>query len=184
MIRSGTLPIGVKKGFIGIQRFSMTDPVWLFGYGSLIWRPDFPYLDSRRFWQGSHFHRGVETNPGRVVTVVNTPGERCYRRAFLIDPKVIEHLDAREKNCYERNSIDICFDDANIPGVVYIAPNANPAFLGDAPLDEIATQIDRCKGRSGTNVDYLLQLARELRRLSISDSHVFELETLVLAIEK
>ena len=171
----------------------MTDPVWLFGYGSLIWRPDFPYLDSRRayiagwsrrFWQGSHFHRGVETDPGRVVTVVNTPGERCYGRAFLIEPDVFEQLDRREKNGYERNSIDICFDDAHKPGVVYIAPNANPAFLGDAPLDEIAAQIDRCNGRSGTNVDYLLQLARALRRLSISDSHVFELETLVLAIEK
>jgi len=171
----------------------MTDPIWLFGYGSLIWRPDFPYLDahrayiagwSRRFWQGSHFHRGVETDPGRVVTVIKAPGERCYGRAFLIEPGVFEHLDRREKNGYERNSIDICFDEAQIPGVVYIAATTNPAFLGDAPLDVIAAQINRCKGRSGTNVDYLLKLARALRRLSISDPHVFELETLVLAIEK
>ncbi len=168
----------------------MTDPIWLFGYGSLIWRPDFPYLDARRahidswtrrFWQGSHDHRGVETDPGRTVTVVEAPGERCYGRAFLIEPKVLEHLDEREKNGYERYSIDICFEEAHVSGVVYIAAANNPAFLGDAPLDEMAEQINRCVGRSGTNVEYLLELARALRNLNISDPHVFKLETLVLA---
>ncbi len=171
----------------------MTDSTWVFGYGSLIWRPDFPYLDARRayiegwmrrFWQGSHDHRGVKTDPGRTLTLVKAPGERCYGRAFLIEPNVFEHLDYREKNGYERYTVDICFDEGHMSGVVYTAATTNPAFLGAAPLDEIAAQINRCAGRSGTNVEYLLELARALRNLNISDPYVFDLEALVLATQK
>lgn len=46
-----------------------TPPVWIFGYGSLVWRPGFEFTSrkvgfirgySRRFWQGDTFHRGSE----------------------------------------------------------------------------------------------------------------------------
>ncbi len=166
----------------------MTGPTWVFGYGSLIWRQDFPYVDARRafidgwmrrFWQGSHDHRGVQSDPGRVVTLVDAPGERCYGRAFMIEPDVFEHLDHREINGYERHRIDIYFDDGKTPGVVYRAAPNNFAFLGDAPLDEMVAQIRRCAGRSGRNVDYVLELAHSLRQLEVSDPHVFELETFI-----
>jgi cation transport regulator ChaC len=166
----------------------MTGPTWIFGYGSLIWRQDFPYIDSRRafingwirrFWQGSHDHRGVQSDPGRVVTLVDAPGERCYGRAFMIESDVFEHLDHREINGYERHRIDIHFDDGKTPGVVYRAALNNFAFLGDAPLDEMVAQIRRCAGRSGRNVDYVLELARSIRQLDVIDPHVFELEALI-----
>jgi cation transport protein ChaC len=167
----------------------MMDPTWVFGYGSLIWRQDFPYIESRRayidgwgrrFWQGSHDHRGVQSDPGRVVTLVDAPGEYCHGRAFLIEPDVFEHLDDREINGYERRRIDIHFDDGKASGVVYLAAANNFAFLGDAPLDEMVAQIRRCAGRSGRNFDYVLALARSLRELGVSDPHVFELEALIL----
>ena len=168
----------------------MSDFTWVFGYGSLIWRPDFPYLKSRRaciadwtrrFWQGSQDHRGLETDPGRVVTLVKAPGEYCYGRAFLIEQRVFEHLDHREKNGYTRHAVKIFLGQEISAGIAYIAPNSNPAFLGDAPPHEIAAQIRRCSGLSGSNMEYLLELAAALRQLNVSDPHVFELESLVLA---
>lgn len=163
--------------------------VWLFGYGSLIWRQGFPFKEARRahirgwqrrFWQGSHDHRGVPDDPGRVVTLVEADGAHCYGRAFLIDHDVFEHLDQREINGYRREEVEVYFDEDRVMGITYRAPIKNFAFLGDAPIDEMVTQINRCSGRSGHNTDYVLELARALRALDAADPHVFELEARII----
>ena len=85
------------------------DKIWLFGYGSLIYLVDFPYLDakpasiqgwSRRFWQGSHDHRGTPQNPGRVVTLIEEEDAICGGLAYLVEASVFRQLDVREKNGY------------------------------------------------------------------------------------
>ena len=164
-------------------------PTWVFGYGSLIWKQDFPFLEARqasisgwtrRFWQGSHDHRGLEHDPGRVVTLVASPGRRCEGRAFLVQPEVFDHLDHREKNGYERVAVDITFDSGVVKGVVYRATENNPAFLGPAAPRVMAEQINRCRGPSGSNRDYVLHLAQALRDMGVADDHVFEVESGVL----
>ena len=168
---------------------NIAHPTWVFGYGSLIWKQDFPFLESRqglisgwarRFWQGSHDHRGVEHDPGRVVTLVEAPGEQCAGRAFLVEPGVFEHLDYREKNGYLRVAVDIAFEDKTVNGVVYRAPENNRAFLGPATPQDMAAQIKRCAGPSGSNRDYVLRLASALRKMGATDPHVFEVESWVL----
>ncbi len=162
---------------------------WVFGYGSLIWKQDFPYLESqpgritgwaRRFWQGSHDHRGLAHDPGRVVTLVKAPGEHCHGRAFLVEPEVFEHLDYREKNGYERISVEITFESEAVDGIVYRAAENNPAYLGPASPRAMAAQINRCSGPSGSNRNYVLQLSQALRDMGYADAHVFELESWVL----
>jgi cation transport protein ChaC len=163
--------------------------VWVFGYGSLIWRPNFPFLDrqratvsgwSRRFWQGSHDHRGVANAPGRVVTLIRNEGDSCTGVAYRIERSTLEHLDYREKNGYDRVEVPLRLKKRRVNGIVYVASAGNHAFLGEAPVEEMADQIRRSSGPSGNNLDYLIELAKALRALNASDPHVFELEEAVL----
>lgn len=191
-----TIPTGSRAPVSG-SRFSASSgpaervqkPAWVFGYGSLIWKQGFPYIESRpgrifgwkrQFWQGSHDHRGMPQDPGRVLTLTAAPGQPCEGRAFLVEPEVFTHLDDREKNGYQRIAVRIEFDSQTVEGVTYRAAEDNPAFLGPAPPEEMAAQINRCVGPSGSNRDYVLQLAAALRRLGFSDPHVFEMEAWVL----
>jgi len=172
-----------------MDKFDRHDEVWLFGYGSLIFKADFPFIARRpatisgwvrRFWQGSHDHRGTPAAPGRVVTLVEQPGARCDGMAYLITPQVFGHLDHREKNGYLRFAADMRFDDgSHAEGLVYIATADNAAWLGPAPEAAIADQIAAAHGPSGRNRDYLLQLAQALRTLGKDDPHVFALERLL-----
>ena len=170
----------------------MTSGIWVFGYGSLIWRPDIAFREvrvarvagwKRRFWQGSHDHRGVPHAPGRVVTLVPGRGDSCEGVAYLVDRAVAEStfagLDHREKNGYERHEVRLDFRAGDAcDGVVYIAPAGNHAWLGPAPESEMVEQIRRSTGPSGANIDYLRELAAALRELEIDDPHVFRLERL------
>ena len=168
------------------------DQVGLFGYGSLIYLVDFPYLESkpasirgwsRRFWQGSHDHRGTEENPGRVVTLIEEMDAVCGGVAFLVEGVGVEQLDEREKNGYMRFTTELTFcDGSHDDGLVYIAAPDNEAYLGEASEYDIARQICAAQGPSGPNRDYLLELARSLRELGLQDRHVFEIETHILDI--
>ena len=162
---------------------------WVFGYGSLIYKVDFPYLEKReahirgwerRFWQGSHDHRGTPDAPGRVVTLMSREHAHCGGVAYKITEEVFEHLDHREKNGYQRVDTPIFMADGQcIIGTVYIAEPGNFAYLGPASSREMAAQIAGSQGPSGSNREYLLTLAEALRQLGIHDEHVFELEALL-----
>ena len=172
----------VRKQILTVQH-------WVFGYGSLIWRVDFPYHErrradvrgwARRFWQGSHDHRGTPEAPGRVVTLVEEAHAACVGAAYRVDEAVFEHLDHREKNGYERVPVAMRLaatsgpppEGDSVQGVTYIASPGNLAFLGPADIDDMAKQIARSSGPSGSNRDYLFQLAAALDDLGVQDRHV------------
>lgn len=177
-----------QENTLNTSKYRPDNLVWVFGYGSLIWKQDFPYLAarrahihgwSRRFWQGSHDHRGVADDPGRVVTLVSNPDAECAGMAFLVEAGVFTHLDHREKNGYQRIVVNIVFADDEVTGTTYVAAEDNPAFLGEATPRDMAKQINRCEGPSGSNREYVLKLARALRDMGAVDEHVFEVESLV-----
>jgi cation transport regulator ChaC len=170
---------------------SLSQPTWVFGYGSLIYKVDFPFLQrevatiigwQRRFWQGSHDHRGTPESPGRVVTLVPKKEALCKGVAYLVEPTVFKHLDHREKNGYRRFHcpIELHQQKENVSGVVYVASQENPAFLGPASIEELAGHIRKSHGPSGSNREYVLRLAQSLRELGERDPHIEALEALLL----
>jgi cation transport protein ChaC len=175
-----------------MDKFDGHASVWLFGYGSLIFKADFPWLQrrpaqiggwTRRFWQGSHDHRGTETAPGRVVTLVPEADAVCHGMAYLVTPEEFAHLDYREKNGYLRLATAIHFEDGSqTEGLVYIATHENAAYLGPASERDIAVQIAAASGPSGPNSEYLLELAKALRELGKFDPHVFAIEQHLAAL--
>lgn len=162
--------------------FDPDETIWLFGYGSLIWKAEFDYHErrpahvegwARRFWQGSHDHRGTPEAPGRVVTLVESPDTICQGMAYRIDAEILKQLDIREKNGYLRELATLHFPDgSHAEGLIYLATEDNAAFLGDAPLDAMAHQIAAACGPSGPNRDYLFNLAVALENLGANDPHV------------
>ncbi|CAM1311349.1 CHAC2 (predicted) [Pycnogonum litorale] len=174
--------------------------MWIFGYGSLVWKVDFPYVEklegyikgfSRRFWQANADHRGTPEQPGRVVTLIpsNDTEEKVYGIAYKIAEEDIEnvrkHLDYREKNGYE--IIDVIFYPTDETAresfhlQLYIGHRSNPFYLGPADEDVIAKQILTSHGQSGPNTEYLFNLAKTMRRIApqFHDSHLYDIEAQV-----
>lgn len=166
--------------------------LWVFGYGSLIWRADFLWAErrpafisgwTRRFWQGSTDHRGVPGAPGRVVTLVKSDQE-CWGMAYRLDAdrqnETMARLDHREKGGYERLSVPLYFSkDDSVTGITWHATPENENYLGEAPIQDIAEQIAASTGPSGDNTEYLLRLDEALTTLNVTDKHVREIAELV-----
>ncbi|XP_023903750.2 gamma-glutamylcyclotransferase 2-3 isoform X2 [Quercus suber] len=160
--------------------------MWVFGYGSLIWKAGFNYdqrlvgfiKDYRRvFYQGSTDHRGTLDYPGRTVTLEPAEGEVCY-------------LEVREKQYDQKAYLDFFTEPtATSPAVsgimVYIASpdkKLNRNYLGPASLEDIAKQIVHAEGPSGPNRDYLFQLEKALLQIGCKDKHVMDLANEVRGI--
>lgn len=172
--------------------------LWVFAYGSLMYRPEFPVERrvvagiqgfERRFYQGSTDHRGVPEAPGRVVTLVPKEGATTWGVALAVaeadEQRVLAQLDHRERGGYSRMLLPLVDRESKDLGedaLVYAALEGNPDWLGPAELGVMAAQIRGARGPSGANVDYLLDLARELERLELADSHVQELAEALRAL--
>ncbi|KAK9533565.1 hypothetical protein VZT92_008676 [Zoarces viviparus] len=155
--------------------------LWIFGYGSLVWKPDFAYKRSkvgfikgykRLFWHGDTFYRGDKEKPGRVVTLVEDQESCTWGVAYEVTDSQIEeslqHLNTREvvMGGYITKMVEFIPKEKGqgaLLALVYIATSDNPIYLGPASDKEIAAQIATCRGNTGHNMEYLVRLAEFMR---------------------
>jgi len=144
----------------------VSEALWIFGYGSLVWRPAFEFAErraavlrgyERRFWQASIDHRGVPGAPGRVATLIERPEGQCVGVVFRVADErraeVLAQLDHRERGGYEQRFVDVdTGKDRSVRALVYFASPSNRNWLGEASARELALQIRDASGPSGTNV--------------------------------
>jgi cation transport protein ChaC len=158
--------------------------MWVFGYGSLMWRPGFDYLERQagllRGWHRalcvySHVHRGTPDRPGLVLGLDR--GGSCRGVAFRVAeaeaPAVSAYLRERElvTNVYLERLLPVALvDGRSVDAVAFVVDVKHPQYAGRLPPDEQLALVRRGCGRSGDNPDYVTSTHRHIRELGFVDS--------------
>lgn len=169
--------------------------LYVFGYGSLMWRPDFPFVDRqlatirgrhRRLCVYSWVHRGTRERPGLVMGL--DQGGACRGVVFAVEEAhraaTVEALRAREQvtNVYlERTVPARRADGSTVPALTYVVDRTHPQYAGRLSLEDTLAAVRGAVGRSGRNEDYVLSTADHLAEVGVADPRLFTLAAMLRA---
>jgi len=158
-------------------------PHWVFGYGSLIWRPGFEFEErADAVLRGYHrdmcitsvVHRGTPEVPGLVSGL--KPGGLCHGRAYRVADgiwaEVLAYLDARElvNDVYLRIRRDVELVGGEIISAwCYVADTSHHQYAGDLPEDQRVRLLSQGIGPEGSSIDYLKGIVAHLDALKLDD---------------
>lgn len=162
---------------------------WVFGYGSLIWRPGFSYVQAeqallrgahRSLCIYSHIYRGTPEHPGLVFGLQN--GGSCHGMAFEVAAaqwdEVRTYLYAREmvnKVYFESPRQVRLSDGRSVEALAFISNTHHSQFAGRLSLDDQVRYVQAGHGKQGSNVDYVMNTARHLADMGIIDQQLKQL---------
>jgi cation transport protein ChaC len=171
----------------------MQADLWVFGYGSLMWRPGFEYEEKRpallRGWHRSfciysRHYRGTPEHPGLVLGLAR--GGACHGLAFRVAAdradEVVDYLNEREllTYAYAARMIRVTLDDSRRPeAYTFVADPGHRQYAGDLGTQRSAEIIMAAAGCAGLNRDYLISTVRELEAHGVADRRLHALLTLV-----
>jgi cation transport protein ChaC len=159
--------------------------LWVFAYGSLMWRPDFEFLERRPARLiGAHralcvfsfVHRGTPEKPGLVLGLDR--GGNCrgiaYRVAGALRADTIEYLREREQvtMVYRETHRAVWLDDdpaQRVTALCYMVDRGHEQYAGRLSLDQQLHYVRQGHGRSGVNRDYVLDTVAEIERQGYRD---------------
>ena len=160
------------------------DDLWIFGYGSLMWRPGFEHVERhvatlkgahRRLCLYSYVHRGTKEAPGLVLGLDR--GGSCRGIAFRVAPakarETLAYLHEREQinYAYREALRPVRLDDGRVvAALVYLVDRRHPQYAGVLKPDDILRYVRQGIGQAGPNPDYVRNTAAELKRLDIQDA--------------
>ena len=158
--------------------------MWVFGYGSLLWNPGFPYREKviatlpgwhRSFCMRSIHHRGTEEKPGLVLALDADEAAHCQGLALLVEEgheeKTLEELREREliSSAYLERMLHVDLRDGRqVEAVTYVIDPHHVQYC-HLELEEQAQIISTAVGGRGPNTDYLHNTASHLFELGIED---------------
>src|SRR5712675_1813233 len=162
------------------------EDLWVFGYGSLMWRPDFPFLERtearligahRALCVYSFVHRGTPERPGLVLGLDR--GGACHGIAFRVASEdraaTVAYLRAREqatgvyRECVRR--VWLKGEPARqVPAVCYVVDRSHVQYAGRLPLAEQLHYIRQGHGKSGPNRDYVIATVAAMEALGMRES--------------
>ncbi|WP_108398205.1 gamma-glutamylcyclotransferase [Devosia submarina] len=156
---------------------------WVFGYGSLIWNPGFPYVSAQQgLLRGahrslsivSHYHRGTVEMPGLVFGLVR--GGSCRGMVFEVAdrewPAVRAYLEEREQVTAVYRDVMRpvrLADGRRVSALAFVVDEQHHQFAGTLTPEQQLAMVRAGVGLSGRNIDYVLNTARHLAELGIRD---------------
>ena len=159
--------------------------VWIFGYASLIWRPEFAAAEERpakvHGWHRSlamrsRINRGTPECPGLVFALI--PGGSCRGRAYRIEqPRVeteLRRLWGREmpSGVYDPKWLACRTPQGPVRGLAFTLSRRSPNHTGNLDDRELIEILRTANGRYGSTLAYLVETARSLRTCGIRDRDV------------
>lgn len=169
--------------------------LWVFAYGSLMWKPGFEYVARKRarldgyrrgFCMWSIHHRGTEENPGLVLALDPEPDASCEGIALHVAgerrAEVLDYLRARElvSSAYLERFETITLDDGqSVQAVAYVMDQSHVQYTGALSLAQQADVIARSVGGMGRNDAYLFATLEHLNEMGCPDPEMAEIARLV-----
>lgn len=172
-----------------------TDPageIWVFAYGSLLWKPEFAFAERRvgtvrgfhrRFCLLQRRFRGTPERPGLVLALDR--GGLCRGVAFRLSG-----LDARAALMpvwrremrglgYEGRWVDVATERGSVRALTFVVNRAGDRYTGRLTDAEVAERIASACGHLGPSAEYLFRTVAAFAELGIHDRHLWAVQALV-----